>query len=129
MSDSTQEQTVSLYDRLGGEGAINAAVDVFYDKVLSDYRINRFFENTDMAKQVEHLKAFMILAFGGPNHYTGRSLRDAHARLVKKGLNDFHFDAVLEHFGATLQQLDVPADLIAEAAAIAESVRDEVLCR
>ncbi|QPK65207.1 group 1 truncated hemoglobin [Methylomonas sp. LL1] len=123
----SEEQKVSLYERLGGEAAVNAAVDVFYHKVLDDYRINRFFDKTDMSKQVEHLKAFMTVAFGGPNEYTGRSLRDGHARLVNMGLNDSHFDIVMEHFGATLQELNVPADLIGEAAALVESVRGEVL--
>ncbi len=124
MSD---EQSASLFERIGGEAAVNAAVDVFYHKVLDDYRINRFFDKTDMAKQVEHLKAFMTVAFGGPNNYTGRSLRDGHARLVKMGLNDSHFDAVMEHLGATMQELNVPGELIAEAAALVESVRGEVL--
>lgn len=123
----SENQTASLYERLGGEAAVNAAVDIFYDKVLSDYRINRFFDKTDMSKQVTHLKAFMTVAFGGPNEYTGRSLRDGHARLVDMGLNDSHFDIVMEHLGATLQQLNVPADLIGEAAALVESVRGEVL--
>ena len=122
-------EELSLYERLGGEAAVNAAVDLFYSKVLDDYRINRFFDNMDMSKQAAHLKAFMTLAFGGPNAYAGRSLREGHARLVKKGLNDSHFDAVMEHLGATLTELNVPAELIAEAAALVESVRDEVLGR
>ncbi len=122
-------EELSLYDRLGGEAAVNAAVDLFYGKVLDDYRINRFFDGLDMSKQAAHLKAFMAVAFGGPNQYTGRSLRDGHAKLVKKGLNDAHFDAVVEHLGATLTELNVPAELIAEAAGLVESVRDEVLGR
>lgn len=125
----SEEQTPSLYERLGGEAAVNAAVDLFYGKVLADYRINRFFDKTDMAKQVEHLKAFMTVAFGGPNNYTGRSLRDSHARMVKMGLGDSHFDAVMEHLGATMQELNVPVELIQEATALVESVRDEVLGR
>ncbi|MDD2761408.1 MAG: group 1 truncated hemoglobin [Methylomonas sp.] len=123
----SENQTNTLYERLGGEAAVNAAVDIFYDKVLDDYRINRFFDKTDMEKQLEHLKAFMTVAFGGPNDYTGRSLRDAHARLVKMGLNDEHFDIVMGHLGATMMQLNVPEDLIQEAAALVESTRGEVL--
>ena len=122
-------EELSLYDRLGGEAAVNAAVDLFYGEVLDDYRINRFFDGLDVSKQAAHLKAFMAVAFGGPNQYTGRSLRDGHAKLVKKGLNDSHFDAVVEHLGATLTELNVPAELIAEAAGLVESVRDEVLGR
>lgn len=70
------------------------------------------------------------MAFGGPNNYTGTDMRQAHAHLVKKyGLNDSHFDAVMEHLGATLQELNVPAELIAKVAAIAESTRNDVLGR
>lgn len=119
----------TLFERIGGEAAVNAAVDIFYDKVLSDYRINRYFGKTDMTKQAQHLKAFMTLAFGGPDRYTGRSLRDSHARLVSMGLNDMHYDCVMEHLGATLQELNVPDAIISEAAALVESVRDEVLGR
>ena len=124
---STEEVSLSLYDRIGGAAAVTAAVDVFYDKVLSDYRINRFFEGIDMNAQAIKQKAFFTMAFGGPNTYTGADLRTAHAGLVKLGLGNDHFDAVMEHLGATLQELNVPAELIGEAAALAESTRKDVL--
>ena len=50
--------TESLYERIGGEAAVNTAVEVFYRKVLNDYRINRFFGNTDMDQQIVKQKAF-----------------------------------------------------------------------
>jgi hemoglobin len=121
------EMSLSLYERIGGEPAVNAAVDIFYRKVLDDYRINRFFNNADMDQQIAKQRAFFTMAFGGPNNYTGKDMRNAHAHLVKMGLNDSHFDAVMEHLGATLVELNVPQDLIAEAAAIALSARDDVL--
>lgn len=129
MSKTETQQTATLYERIGGEAAVNAAVDLFYRKVLNDYRINRFFDNTDMDKQIAKQRAFFTMAFGGPNHYTGQDMRNAHARLVKNGLDDSHFDAVMEHLGATLVELNVPAELIAEAAAIAESTRNDILGR
>ncbi len=120
-------QQASLYDRIGGEAAVNAAVDIFYRKVLADDRINQFFEGVDMEKQAAKQKAFLTMAFGGPNNYTGEDMRKGHAHLVEKGLNDSHFDAVMENLAATLKELNVPDDLIAEAAAIAESTRKDVL--
>lgn len=119
----------SLYEQLGGEAAVNAAVDIFYRKVLNDPRIERFFENVDMEKQAAKQKAFLTFAFGGPNNYTGLDMRKAHARLVDMGLDDSHFDAVMDDLGATLKELNVPAHLIAQAAAIAESTRNDVLGR
>jgi hemoglobin len=119
--------TNSLYERIGGESAVNAAVDLFYRKVLNDYRINRFFDHTDMDRQIAKQKAFFTMAFGGPNNYTGQDMRTAHAHLVKMGLDNASFDVVMEHLGATMVELNVPADLIAEAAAIAEGARKDVL--
>lgn len=119
----------SLYDKIGGEAAVNAAVDIFYRKVLADDRINQFFESVDMDKQAAKQKAFLTVAFGGPNSYTGKDMRDGHAHLVARGLNDSHFDAVMEALGGTLKELNVPDELIAEAAAIAESTRNDVLGR
>jgi hemoglobin len=118
----------TLYEKLGGEPAIDAAVNLFYDKVLDDKRINHFFTNTDMARQRQHQKMFLTYAFGGMPGYSGRNMREAHAPIVEKlGLDDSHFDAVMENLGAALVELNIPQELITEAAGIAESVRNDVL--
>lgn len=127
VQESTAE--ASLFDQLGGAAAVDAAVDIFYRKVLSDYRINRFFDNSDMDKQIAKQKAFLTVAFGGPNNYTGSDMRTAHAKFVKMGLNDSHFNAVMEHLTATLVELSVPPALIAQVTTLAESTRPEVLGR
>ena len=80
-----------------------------------------------MEEQAVKQKAFFTMAFGGPNNYTGADMRKAHARLVKMGLNNDHFNIVMEHLGATMKELNVPQELIAQAAAIAESTRNDVL--
>ncbi len=51
----------------------------------------------------------------------------AHAKLVTMGLNETHFNGVLEHLASTLQELGVSDELIREAAAIAASTRQDVL--
>jgi hemoglobin len=117
----------TLFEQLGGEDAVDAAVDNFYGRVLSDGRVARFFDGIDMNRQRDKLKAFLTMAFGGPRHYSGKSLRDGHARLVEMGLNDSHVDAIIENLGATLREMGVSEDLIQAAAAIAESVRNDVL--
>lgn len=122
-------QQESLYEQIGGEAAVNAAVDIFYRKVLSDDRINAFFDDVDMEKQAAKQKAFLTMAFGGPHNYTGLDMRQGHAHLVARGLNDSHVDAVIEDLGTTLRELGVKEELIAQVAAIAESTRDDVLGR
>jgi hemoglobin len=119
----------SLFERLGGEAAVDAAVDIFYRKVLTDDRVSEFFDDVDMEQQAAKQKGFLTMVFGGPNNYTGKDMRDGHKHLVERGLNDTHVDVIIELLGATLQELGVGDEDIAEVAGIAESVRDDVLNR
>lgn len=116
----------SLFDRLGGNAAVDAAVDIFYAKVLADDRINQFFTGVDMEKQAAKQKAFLTMAFGGPNSYSGLDMREGHKHM---NLNEGHFTAVVENLAATLKELGVSDADIAEVAAIADSVKDDVLNR
>lgn len=119
----------TLYENLGGEAAVNAAVDKFYRRVLKDDRINTFFEGVDMDKQAAKQKAFLTMAFGGPNNYTALDMKTGHAHLVEQGLNDSHFDAVVEDLGATLKEMGVSDELMSQVAAVAETTREAVLGR
>ena len=117
----------TLYEQIGGDAAVDAAVDVFYRKVLADDRISHFFDDVDMERQAVKQKAFLTMAFGGPHSYTGLDMRKGHAHLVARGLNDGHFDAVAENLGASLKELGVAQNLIDQVLAIAESTRNDVL--
>ena len=114
----------TLYDKLGGEAAVNEAVDIFYRKVLSDPTISGFFDSVDMDDQAAKQKAFLTMAFGGPNGYSGKALREAHQGM---DLTDDHFNAVAGHLQGTLEELNVPEDLIGEVMSIAASTHDDVL--
>ncbi|ACG79645.1 methyl-accepting chemotaxis protein McpH [Phenylobacterium zucineum HLK1] len=119
----------TLFERLGGAPAVDAAVELFYAKVLADDRINRFFQGVDMVRQAGRQKAFLTMLMGGPNTYTGQNLRLGHRKLVAAGLDDSHFDAVVGHLAQTLRELGAAEDDIAEAGALAESARADVLNR
>ncbi len=119
----------TVYEQIGGAPAMDAAVDIFYRKVLSDESISHFFDAVDMERQAAKQKAFLTMAFGGPNTYTGKDMRTAHAHLVARGLNDDHFNAVAGHLKSTLEELNVPANLVADVLAVAESTRNDVLGR
>ncbi|TAN47076.1 MAG: group 1 truncated hemoglobin [Methylococcaceae bacterium] len=121
--------TQSIYEQLGGEAAVDAAVGIFYGKVIADPSLQPFFEGVDIEKQAAKQKAFLTMAFGGPNNYTGKDLTTAHAPLVARGLNDSHVTAVLNHLQKTLQELRVPGYLIVEVMKIAETTRNPVLGR
>jgi hemoglobin len=118
---------MSLYEELGGAAAINAAVDLFYSKVLNDTEVSYFFDGLSMDRQKGMMRHFLTFAFGGPNNYTGRGMRVAHQRQRDQGMNEHHFDVIMGHLGATLKELGVPDNKIGEAATIALSVKDDVL--
>lgn len=118
----------SLFERLGGDDAVEAAVDILYSKVMADDSLTPFFAGVDMDRQSFMQRIFLTGAFGGPQAYTGRSLRDAHKTLVEeKGLGEAHFTSFVGHLKATLEELDVASDLVQEVMAIAAGTHDDVL--
>ena len=120
----------SIYERLGGESAVMAAVGIFYEKVTADPLLAPFFNRLDMKAQSRKQVAFMTWAFGGPNEYRGRDLTEAHAPLVRNlGLSDVHFDAVAMHLKATLDELGVPVEISADAIGTVAGLRRAVLGR
>jgi len=119
----------SLYEQLGGAPAVETAVEIFYRKMLGDPRVASFFDGVDMDRQMAKQGAFLTMVMGGPNHYTGRDMRTSHAALVSRGLSDLHVDVVIQHLGDTLRELGVGEAQIAQVAALANSVRDDVLGR
>jgi truncated hemoglobin YjbI len=114
----------SLFDRLGGSAAMTAASELFYRKVLADPVLSPYFDDVDMDRQVAKQAAFLTMAMGGPNQYTGRDLRAAHA-----GLPGLTVDRVIGYLAQTLRELGAADDDITQAGAIAASVRDDVLNR
>lgn len=119
----------SLYERLGGAPALQAAVDDFYRRMLSDERVARFFDDVDMERQKGKQRRFLAFVMGGTDKYTGLDMRKAHAHLMERGLADEHVDVVIEHLGAALLDLGAAKEDVEEVASLAESVRDDVLSR
>ena len=117
----------SLYQKLGGAPAIDAAVEAFYVKVLADNRIKHFFDDINMTKQRKKQKEFLSFALGGPLPWTGKDMRKAHANL--QGLNETHFNAVAENLQQTLVDLKIKPERIAQVMAIAASTKNDVLNR
>ena len=116
--------TQTLFTRIGGMNAVDAAVDLFYSKVMLDDRINHFFFHINMEKQAGKLKAFLAFAFGAPFPYPGLALREAHQHMR---ITNEHFDAVAGHLASTLKDLQVSDSLINEVMIIAASTRHDVV--
>ncbi|HEY4003996.1 MAG TPA: group 1 truncated hemoglobin [Pseudonocardia sp.] len=114
---------MSIYDSIGGASAVTLAVDDFYARVLSDPELKPYFDGVDMAHLIAHQRAFIGAAIGGPEIFTGRSMREAHARLH---VQPDHFDKVVSHLVDTLAGLGVPEPVIAEIGAKLTPLRAEI---
>ena len=95
----------SLYDVLGGQPVMEAVVEAFYQRVLADPRINRYFAHTNMDMLRKHQAAFIGMVLGSPHPYAGRNMSEAHRGLH---LSKADFDAVTGHLVATLESFSLP---------------------
>lgn len=119
----------SVLHRLGGPAAVEATVDLFYDKVVRDAFLMPFFESTNLAALKVHQKHFMLLAFSNllpsdDNHQVSAYLIKQHQRLFQMGLNETHFDRVAGHLVVSLHELQVKSTLIDEVVAILLPLRN-----
>ncbi|TMT85211.1 group 1 truncated hemoglobin [Haloterrigena sp. H1] len=97
----------TLYERLGGEDAIAAVVDEFYDRVVADEQVAYYFEDVDMQQQRAHQTQFISSVAGGPIEYSGDDMETAHDHL---GITPSEFEAIATHLGDALAAFDVDED-------------------
>lgn len=71
----------TIYDRIGGEASIRAAVDGLYLLVLADPTLKRCFKGVDMSMLKRQQTTFFAQALGGPAKYRGADMRSVHAGL------------------------------------------------
>ena len=105
------KRATTLYKRLGGAPAIKATVTAFYERVLRDRMLKKFFANTDTNRLAEQQYYFMAQALGGPKSYKGPDMKAAHAGMK---IEQRHFDRAAAHLMDAMDSLDVPKALIDE---------------
>lgn len=94
----------SLFERLGGEGAITSVVEDFTARCADDGRINAKFARTDIPRLRSMLADQVSEATGGPAKYTGRDMKTTHTHM---GVTTGEFDALVEDLVATLNKFGV----------------------
>jgi hemoglobin len=122
----------SLYERLGGVYAIAAVIDDFIDRIMQDSRLNAN-PKVDEAHHRVSKAGFKYLvteqvcwAAGGPQLYTGRSMRDSHAHL---DITEFEWQSFLDDLRQTFDKFQVPAAERAELLAIVESTKSDIVLK
>ena len=101
----------TLYERLGGQPAIEAVANGLVDKILGDRRVNQWFVHAasspaNTAAYKANLAAFLCQSTQGPCRYTGLNMSEAHKG---RGVTSDAFDAVVQDLVAVLDNLKVPA--------------------
>jgi truncated hemoglobin YjbI len=116
----------TLFDKLGGIDGVTAAVEEMYTRLLADALTAPFFEKHSMARLKHHQVRFMKIAFTQiPDDLdVGAMMREKHKKLfVEHGLNETHFDKVVECFVGACQHLGVAKELIDEAVGVLGPLR------
>ncbi len=88
-----------LFDRIGAE-ALRAVIEDFYSRVFPDVMIGFLFEGKDRARLVEMEYQFTAQLLGADITYSGRPMREAHARSPIFG---GHFERRLQLLRETLR--------------------------
>lgn len=126
---STQNQP-SLYARLGGVYSIATVVDDLIDRIMVDSRLNANPRVDEAHHRVspagfKYLVTEMVCwATGGPQRYSGRSMRDSHQYLL---ITAAEWEAFLEDFQQTLDKFGVPQAEQAELKAIVDTTRADIV--
>jgi hemoglobin len=120
----------SLYDRLGGVYSIATVVDDFIDRIMIDPRLN----SNPLIDEAHHrvppagfkylVTEMVCYATGGPQSYTGHSMRDAHQHLK---ITAAEWDAFLSDFQQTLDKFGVPETEQKELKAIVAGTRGDIV--
>jgi hemoglobin len=124
------QDSPSLYERLGGVYSIATVIDDFIDRVMADPRLNANPRVNEAHHRVppagfKYLVTEMVCwAAGGPQKYTGQSMKDSHQELLIKPAE---WDAFLEDLQQTLDKFAVPKAEQAEIRAIVASTQADIV--
>ena len=119
-----------LWDRLGGQKAVEAVVHDFVAAAAPDPKVNflrngKYKLDADGVKKLEKLLVEMISsATGGPLKYSGRSMKESHKGME---ITEAEFNALAGHLVATLKNYKVPQAEIDELVAIVASTKADIV--
>jgi hemoglobin len=110
----------TLYERLGGQPAVQAVAGNLVDSILADARVNKWFAHAasspaNAAAYKAKLSDFLCQNTGGPCQYKGLDMVTAHRGRAVTGEA---FDAVVQDLIAVLNKLKVPEKEKGEVLAI-----------
>src|ERR1041384_5052798 len=95
----------TLFDELGGEPLLRRIIDRFVDRIFDDVMIWFLFRDASRDRVKEKEYEFAARHLGADVPYTGRPLRDVHA---KHAIMGGQFNRRLQILKDTLTEMNVP---------------------
>jgi hemoglobin len=120
----TQTVSKSLYERLGGGERISAIINDAIDLHLKNPLIAPRFQKSDVAKLKRLGHEFFCAGAGGPECYSGREMRAAHAGM---NISEQEYMTTMDDIVQAMVKHDVPQAERNEVVAILFSLKNDIL--
>lgn len=118
------DNEATLYDRIGGEEAIERLVGEFYRRVLADALLSPFFAQANLPKLHLMQREFFSAALGGPIEYSGVTLSHSHQG---RGIERKHFARFVELMLEVLEEFDLSDNEVNQIIARINTYTDDVI--
>jgi predicted pyridoxine 5'-phosphate oxidase superfamily flavin-nucleotide-binding protein/truncated hemoglobin YjbI len=109
-SDFFALHDIPLYQRIGGEAAVEAINESIIRKLLLDARLSPILDNINLQILLDKQRHFLKTVFGGygVEQTAPEDLRGFYRQQISERLNNRQLDTAVEHLKNSLIELDVP---------------------
>ena len=94
-----------VFEQFGGKTGLDALMEDFMIKLVEDPRTREYFAEVDQTHVKQMLSEQFCVILGGPCTYTGKDMKEAHARL---SINEAGFNALVEDLQLAMDMHKIP---------------------
>jgi hemoglobin len=94
-----------VFEQFGGKQGLDALMEDFMIKLIEDPRTREYFAEADQKHIKQMLSEQFCVILGGPCTYTGKGMKEAHARLA---INRGGFNALVEDLQLAMDMHKIP---------------------
>ena len=98
------DESIPVYERIGGLSTIDAICDAMYRHVMKDERLAEIYGVGDLDILQGVYRDYFCEAIGGPATHSSFTLTDAHAELRAAGLGHKQFDMTFAHLAVAMAE-------------------------
>ena len=116
----------TAFEQVGGQPAVDALIDRFYEKMLTDPRTKDFFTGVNMDRLKGLQKKWWAIKLGATGvTYEGRSMHDSHHGMnISEELNDYVNTHILQ---TSARELGVPENFVVALGGIWNAEKTQII--